>query len=126
MIITRVKAEEAAGVFGFKLDGILAEDLIIAAYRAEAKKAHPDAGGSTEAFARVDWAKHALLAWIKQEGTQEAPPVLKKQTCYRCGGLGFTQEQVGFRKGARRQCQRCGGSGDLNFDPDKPAIERNA
>ena len=126
MIITRAKAEEAASVFGFKLDGILAEDLIIAAYRTEAKKAHPDAGGSPEAFARVDWAKHALLAWIEQEGAQIEAPTLQKQKCHKCSGLGFTQAHVGFRKGARRVCTRCHGSGDLNFDPDKPAIERNA
>lgn len=115
MIVSRARAEEAASVFGFDISsGLLDEQQVNAAYRTEARKAHPDMGGSNEAFARVDWAKHVLLAWLaKRDG-----PAAKAEAvnCTRCDGRGFIQRQRGFGKGARVQCPKCDGTGDAAYE----------
>lgn len=119
MIVTRAKAEEAAAIFGFDISsGLLDEQQIIAAYRTEARKVHPDAGGTAEAFARVDWAKHVLVAWLqKRDGPKHEELSLKK--CPNCDGRGFIQKHMGFKKGARVQCLRCAGTGDAAYEHER-------
>ena len=119
MIITRAKAEEAAAIFGFDISsGLLDEQQVIAAYRTEARAAHPDGGGSPEAFARVDWAKHVLIEWLKKrDGAVAAPRQAKR--CASCDGKGFVQKHLGFKRGARIQCVSCAGTGDADYQPDR-------
>lgn len=125
MIISRAKAEEAAKellIHGFFLEG-LTEQVVNEAYRSRARETHPDMeGGSGEAFARVDWAKHVMLAWISKQGEYVTIPTLGAK-CLNCGGGGFIQKQLGFKKGARVQCVRCSGTGDAGYEPDKPGGE---
>jgi DnaJ-class molecular chaperone len=115
MIISRAKAEEAAGILHVMLDGLTPE-LLKGAYRDEAKETHPDAGGSAEAFARVDWAKCALEAWL--EKAEQTAPVHKQENCTLCDGKGYVIQRKGLSGGLRRQCGRCRGTGDANLDID--------
>lgn len=117
MIVTRAKAEEAALLLGLSLDG-LTGDAIGPAYRTAAKDTHPDAGGKPEDFARVDWAKHALLEWLKKPEASRAPRHVSRP-CDNCKGKGFIQTMQGFKMGPRKQCQPCRGTGDADFEPDE-------
>lgn len=121
MIVSRKMAEDAALIFGFDIDsGLLAADQINAAYRAEAKKAHPDLGGSPEAFAAVDRAKHILLAWLERQGDSEpTKPHGGVTVCPRCDGRGFLELRRGFAAPLRRQCPTCTGSGEIYDEKDK-------
>ena len=91
-------------------------EKVAALYHAAAKRAHPDAGGTSEKFAAVDRAKHVLLAWLARPA--KATPTHRKQPCDYCGGAGYVHTSTG-RPGAaglRRQCRRCHGSGDADYD----------
>lgn len=121
-MVSRKMAEEAARVFGFDISaGLLDEQAVLAAYRAEVKRVHPDAGGSVEAFAAVDRAKHVLLRWLARSVAEEPTTQHGVITaCPRCEGRGFL-ELTGRRFGAsiRRQCPACQGNGELYDEKTK-------
>lgn len=136
-MITRKKAEEAAAVLGYAVhDGPFgalrvagsgnqpivpmenSEAAVTAAYKARAKEVHPDMpGGSAEAFARVDWAKHVLLAWLKQAAPAERS-VFGVRRCEVCNGTGKATVQRGFNQ-MKIICGACKGSGDADYDACK-------
>jgi hypothetical protein len=53
--------ERSRRLLGLPLDGRLSESEIHRAYKLLAKRAHPDAGGSEEAFLRISNAHEALM-----------------------------------------------------------------
>lgn len=120
MIVTRVKAEEAIGVLGWGGEALdaLNEASFKAMYREAARKAHPDAPeGSAEAFARVDWAKHVLQAWIARQPT-ERPKGLAASDCPRCLGKGRMKRTRGFTT-TLVKCDACNGTGDGGYEHDR-------
>lgn len=122
MIVTRKMAEEACKVLGWGVETLNAEmtsEGVGAQYRQAAKAAHPDAGGSAEAFAAVDRAKHVLLAWLKrQSGPMAELPHGDTQQCYTCEGRGYLVNRRGW-KVLHVQCHGCGGSGELGIKVEK-------
>lgn len=118
MIVTEQMAREAAGDLGLTLHDTLDETTVSMAYRALAKTVHPDVGGSAEAFAAVDRAKHVLMEWLKRKATTTIARAHGKRPCTHCEGRGYivlTSGRPGSM-GLRRQCQRCHGSGDADYD----------
>lgn len=119
MHVNEKMAREAADLLAFpSLDTVDLEG-VKEHYRTAAKGAHPDAGGSAEAFAQVDRAKHILLAWLEKVANAPPPAQLHgKRPCEACDGMGHITLQSGRpgRLGLRRQCQRCHGSGDADYD----------
>lgn len=97
-----------------------AEDVVRDAYRQAARVTHPDKGGTAEAFAAVDRAKHVLLAWLARP--QPTQTDHKKKPCDYCGGLGhvYTQGTRPGSQGLRRTCPKCRGSGDADIDLHNP------
>lgn len=86
--------------------------LVHAAFKAMARRAHPDAeGGSAAAFVSVDRAKHVLLEWVKRR--PEPSLDHKPDLCPMCGGLGKVHQQSGFKRGLLRQCPKCHGHGEV-------------
>jgi DnaJ-class molecular chaperone len=117
MIISRKKAEEAAAVLEISLEGLT--NAAKAAYHAAARKSHPDLGGSAQAFARVDWAKHVVNGWLDRE---EPPrPVHQAPKCVVCDGEGRIRTQRGFKQFIRA-CDKCHGTGDAQYEPDLGAM----
>lgn len=94
-----------------------------ASYRKAAAHTHPDApGGSIEAFAKVDRAKHILLKWLEKQSGPAAPAPAGAAPCPACDGKGFvtTKAQRGFKiTELRRQCRRCNGTGEDGVEHDK-------
>lgn len=133
MIATRAKAEEAIKLlasYGNDVEVRLTDLETLSVhrgrldelYRAAAKCTHPDVGGSAEAFARVDWAKHVLTKWL----TRDTPKVATVyQPCRECNGLGHVRMQRGFKQSAPIQCAACHGSGDAHYDADRSAGKRD-
>lgn len=115
MLVNRAKAEEAAEILGLApLDHhVVNVDRVKAAYKEMAKTAHPDAGGSAEAFARVDWAKHALIAWLGKNPAREPEMPVKGDPCPVCTGTGRVKVQNGFKSALTRLCQMCQGTGEV-------------
>lgn len=111
MLVSRAMAEDAAFTFGFDLSAPMTEEHINAMYKSLAKKAHPDAGGSAEAFARVDRAKHVLLAWLAKK--PEAAQASAGEPCPMCEGRGKVHQRSGFKRGMLRQCPSCQGHGEV-------------
>jgi DnaJ-class molecular chaperone len=123
VIITRKQALEAAAVFGFDLaSGALDAQQVTAAYKTQAKLVHPDVGGSAEAFAAVDRAKHVLLHWLARQEEPQASAAPALRTCPPCGGRGFVISQRAFRQ-MRVQCPTCRGTGDLDYEHEKEGSE---
>ena len=73
-------------------------DAIRAAYRARARTAHPDGGGTVTAFTELNAAAKAALDYAA--GTP----------CPRCAGRGTEPTHRGFSV-VRLTCHRCRGSG---------------
>lgn len=96
---------------GVELEAVT-EGLVNAAYRVAARKTHPDAGGTAEAFAQVDRAKHIVLRWLVRRPTPAEVPHGGVEECPRCGGSGFVMRRHGFRE-MRAQCPSCRGSGEV-------------
>lgn len=86
-------------------------------YRFLARTTHPDAGGSAEDFAKLDRAKHVVQAWLVKQAAAPATAVAATP-CKVCGGAGYVVQHTGLpgRKGLRRQCITCHGSGDATYD----------
>lgn len=132
MLISRAKAEEAwtlLRTYARLVDEVWDSDEMCSiarvdagtvkrAYHAASRHAHPDMGGDSETFARVDWAKHVLLRWILQDNSAR-PPEHKTRKCGNCNGSGYIQTMIGFKMGPRKQCQPCRGTGDADFEPDE-------
>lgn len=119
-------AEESAAVYSFSLEGLTTE-LVLAAYRAKAKDAHPDAGGSAEAFAAVDRAKYVLLSWLERQARDGAGAVPHGGVtkCQRCDGKGYVELLTrSFGGRLRKQCPGCHGNGEL-YDERPPESNRN-
>jgi DnaJ-class molecular chaperone len=108
-------AGEAAALLGI-IDPYTEAD-VSAAYRAKAKTTHPDAGGSSEAFAAVDRAKHVLMRWLERSDRSEAAADTGVK-CQRCNGTGYTVSQRAWR-GMRVQCIRCRGTGEEGVEHEK-------
>lgn len=92
------------------------EAVANAMYRRAAKRTHPDAGGSMEAFAAVDRAKHVLVLFAQRTATVPHPATAKP--CHRCEGRGFIARQKGF-KSMRVTCAACRGSGEEGVEIDE-------
>ena len=122
MIVSQKQAEEARKILDMpSAEGLLySEEYVKECYREAAKRAHPDKGGTAEAFAAVDRAKHVLLAWLARP--QPAAADHKKRACDYCHGEGFLympSRQPGS-VGLRRTCPKCRGSGDADIDLHNP------
>jgi hypothetical protein len=94
----------------------LTAEAVAVAFKQAAKVAHPDAGGSMEAFVAVDRAKHVLLAWLAKP--QSGPAPAHGEPCPRCTGKGFILSQRAFRA-MRLSCPMCRGTGELNVEQEK-------
>lgn len=119
MIVTRAMAEEASKellIHGLFLQGVT-EQVVQEAYRSRARETHPDAGGSAEAFAAVDRAKHVLLKWLALQGDRQAEPA-HASDCSTCGGRGYVDSRRAWRT-LRVQCTKCRGTGDETFEHEK-------
>lgn len=117
MTVTRAKALEAASVLRIQLDDAT-EAMVKTAFRSMALTAHPDQGGSVEAYARVDWAKEVLNRWLKAQATVTDTPGLTPDKCKPCGGRGSVVIRRGFGT-LTITCGLCRGSGDATYDHDR-------
>lgn len=97
------------------LSGWANESNVKAAFHAASRQTHPDMGGSAEAFAAVDRAKHVLLEWLKRAPAARPVQSAQGEPCDRCGGAGWVSVQRAW-KAMRVTCQRCRGTGDLSND----------
>lgn len=115
MLVNRAKAEEAAEILGlYPLEHhVVNVERVNAAYKEKVKVAHPDAGGSAEAFARVDWAKHALIAWLGKNPARQPEMPVKGDSCPVCAGTGRVKSQNGFKSALTRMCLQCQGTGEV-------------
>lgn len=109
--LNAAKAKEACEVLDLDMEELDA-NAISEAYRSATKKAHPDAGGSAEAFGRVQWAKSTLEQWLKARTVARGPsgPV---GSCRACAGKGYIQKMNGFNQGPRLWCVMCEGTGNV-------------
>lgn len=134
MLVNRAKAEEAAEILVKATEALVTKeaaallrsrplelwttDLVSAQYKVAVKAVHPDAGGSAEAFARVDWAKHALITWLGKNPARQPEMPVKGDSCPVCGGTGRVRVQHGFKSALARMCQQCQGTGEV-MDVDR-------
>ena len=88
---------EAFALLGLPEDA--APDAVRSAYRLAAKAAHPDAGGSPEAFGRLTEALAVALAAATAE-----------RVCRACSGMGSFEASKGFYR-VRLRCAECAGTG---------------
>lgn len=102
---------------GDALEGLTA-DSVQATYRAAAKATHPDAGGSAEAFAKVDRAKHVLLKWLEREAQFKDLEPKHGEKCRRCDGKGYVESARAFRT-MRVACPLCRGLGEEGVESEK-------
>lgn len=119
-MITRAKAEEAADELRLFLEDGLHQKTVLKAYKEMAKITHPDGGGSPEAFARVDWAKHALLKWLEMQDQEKGRSVFDIERCEPCNGTGRKRVQRGF-KSWQVMCSTCRGTGEAGYEADNGA-----
>lgn len=132
MIVSEKQAREAWDVLrhfcpvqyiqdGWLGVGLPTEKVVVTGmYRGAAMATHPDKGGDPENFARVDRAKHVLIAWL--ERPQPVSQDHKKKPCDYCGGNGhvYTAGRAPGSQGLRRTCPKCRGSGDADIDLHNP------
>jgi len=115
MLVTLTMAEEAAKALElYPMDHhVVTAETIQAAYKRRARETHPDApGGSAEAFVSVDKAKHILLVWLQRK-QPPASATDKGAKCPTCDGSGFIWQASGFKRGLKRQCAPCHGTGEV-------------
>lgn len=93
------------------------EELVNKAYRQASRMVHPDAGGDAETFARVDRAKHVLLGWLARQ--PETVDAALGGLCTDCNGTGHVKMQRAWGPALRKQCPRCRGTGDTNYEHEK-------
>ena len=116
MTVTENTARDAARELNLKFPEFDAEG-VASAYRKLAKLAHPDQGGSLEAFVAIDRAKCILLAWIERNPEPKPSPGAGTK-CLVCDGKGFVMQQRAWRA-LRVQCGACRGTGDLDSEHEK-------
>lgn len=118
MIISPVKALQAATILGVEL-GTLTQDELTRAFREKAKCCHPDKLGpdtpASPEWAEISWAKECLAHWLQHRPA--APPddrVALGPQCHKCNGSGRVKV-VGRRFGAplTMMCTVCRGAGTL-------------
>lgn len=117
MILSREQVEQAQIIMGLHGQPIC-RDTVTAAYRLLAKKVHPDAGGDAAQFAALDRAKHLLLAYIEKAGSEAPSGSYKHEECPACKGKGYVALRRHFGT-LSIVCNRCRGSGDARWEPDK-------
>lgn len=116
MIVSQKQATEAAALLGLDINATLDKHAVTVAYRAKAMETHPDKGGTLEAFAAVDRAKHIMELWVSRVAEKVAG---LGRPCEACDGTGYIRQNRGFNTATlRRQCTRCRGSGDADYDHD--------
>lgn len=125
MIVTEKQAEEALIVLGTYAgyapgNGLaqLDSESLKALARDAAKRAHPDAGGTSEDFVAVDRAKHILLRWLERQAQTKPKEAAHGEQCQQCGGTGSVQSRRGF-KAMRVQCHPCRGTGYAGVEHDE-------
>lgn len=91
----------------FSMDAVPTPGGLVVAYRAAAKLAHPDTGGSEEAMQRLNAAKAVLEA--AEPGTK---PDDGRQRCAFCRGTGTIRS--GF---ITKTCSGCNGTGYVTRAP---------
>lgn len=107
--VSRQAATNAAETLGLDLDTATVEQVAVA-YRYAAQDAHPDKGGSSEAFMRVKRAEDTLKQYLKNPPKDRIPEADCTEDCMRCSGKGFIIQQRGWRS-MRVQCPDCRGRG---------------
>lgn len=126
MIVSQRQAEEAWELLARSIGTRdptplheVTEAIVSSRYRYCTLFTHPDReGGSLEKFAPVDRAKHVLMAWLAR-APETSAAALGSNGCPACDGTGVIKVQRGFTAPLRRQCVKCKGTGDLNYDHDK-------
>jgi len=114
-----VDYQDSLQILGIKSSTATVED-IQAAFRSVVKSAHPDSGGSTEAFLRVLEAKEVA---IKLAGAASALPRLEisligkdkyrfRQQCPTCSGH-IATERCEACYGRNKRCRKCHGEGSI-------------
>lgn len=112
MMVTRQMADNALAdlSIGVPLDHVT-EELVQQSYRDAAKSAHPDCGGSMEAFVKVDRAKGVLVAWLKRPRPAPSDSSIATDTCLQCHGTGKRTLRRGFNT-MTMMCGSCRGTGE--------------
>jgi DnaJ-class molecular chaperone len=122
MIISAVKAQQAADVLGVGLPG-LTPDAVRVAYRSKAKECHPDHHqDKVQQWAEVSWAKEALEHWLRHHPAEEeqSAELAKVGDCRACGGTGRVKVGKGsFGQPLTMHCVMCNGLGSL-VEKEKP------
>jgi len=117
VIISRKQAEAAAVTLGIGLAGLTESD-VQAAYRGRARETHPDVTGDAAAFVEVDRSKHVLINWLQRQPDAAPHPLVGG--CSGCDGTGFVRMRgASFGSSLRRQCGKCKGTGDTNYEHEK-------
>lgn len=119
MLVTRNLAEQASKellIHALFLDDKLTLQVVKEAYRSRCRETHPDMGGTAEAFAAVDRAKHILLKWLERD--PEPKVAGAGQVCDRCDGRGYIESRRAWRS-MKMQCPKCRGTGDLDSEHEK-------
>lgn len=125
--ITNKEAHEAWDLLIHKYDGRLhftefptfpgTREQVKAIFNSIAMTHHPDRGGTAEEFIKLRKAQGVLLLYQEQEN----PPTRTvgiSRPCPECDGQGhitLQSSRMGSR-GLRRQCIKCHGSGDADYD----------
>lgn len=94
--------DEALSALG--LGNTFTSDQLRAAYRAAAKRAHPDAGGSAEQFQQVTLAHSTLAKGPKRKAHDP------RAVCPTCDGNGWVVRARAWRA-VRARCPACKGTG---------------
>lgn len=132
MIVSRKMADDAwelvrgycmmGALDGEIWDFPLSPESVGVAHKQACKRAHPDGGGSSEAFVAVDRAKHVLLHWLARQAEAPTPVHGGVTECLHCCGAGHVMLHKGLRQ-MRAQCPACQGNGEI-YDEKKPEGDR--
>jgi hypothetical protein len=119
VIVSRKMAEEACETLGWGKETLSGDGPttsgINAQFRTAAGAAHPDKGGTAEAFVALDRARHVLLAWLERQAEAPAPSHGGAAECPRCHGAGRIMMHRGVRQ-MPMQCPACQGNGEIYDD----------
>jgi DnaJ-class molecular chaperone len=100
--------KEAASLLGFEPGATIREEDIVAAYKAKAKTAHPDMGGSDEEFRTLTLAYNTL-----REAVKRPAPLGKRihSRCSTCNGSGIVDTRRASWRTLKVRCPQCKGTG---------------
>jgi DnaJ-class molecular chaperone len=123
VIVSPIKAAEAAALLGINL-ATMTSDELSAAFRAKAKDCHPDKLGpdtpASPEWARISWAKECLTYWLQQRPVDAVDSrIATGPPCHKCGGVGRVRV-AGRRFGAPLtiMCTNCRGVGTIEPEED--------